>query len=94
MPIGDSGSLKLSNGTMECRLGWNQKPSSDPGSFTFSEHELLVFRVTKWAAGFGPVKLIIEGPLWPMLLLLLIAPVRWLIARPANSPAFPVIRHE
>jgi len=30
-------------------------------------------------------------PLWPFLLLLLIAPVRWLIARPANAPAFPVI---
>lgn len=30
-------------------------------------------------------------PLWPLLLLLLIAPLRWLIARPANAPAFPVI---
>ena len=30
-------------------------------------------------------------PLWPLLLLLLIAPVRWLIAQPANAPAFPVI---
>jgi len=30
-------------------------------------------------------------PVWPLLLLLLIAPVRWLIARPANAPAFPVI---
>ena len=31
------------------------------------------------------------GPIWPLLLLLLITPVRWLIARPANAPAFPVI---
>lgn len=30
-------------------------------------------------------------PLWPLLLLLLIAPLRWLIVRPANAPAFPVI---
>ena len=30
-------------------------------------------------------------PLWFPLLLLLIAPVRWLIARPANTPAFPVV---
>lgn len=30
-------------------------------------------------------------PLWPILLLLLITPVRWLIARPANASAFPVI---
>lgn len=30
-------------------------------------------------------------PPWPPLLLLLIAPVRWLIARSENVPAFPVI---
>ena len=30
-------------------------------------------------------------PLWPLLLLLLVAPVRWLMARPANAPAFPVV---
>ena len=30
-------------------------------------------------------------PLWFPLLLLLIAPVRWLIARPQYVPAFPVI---
>jgi len=30
-------------------------------------------------------------PLWLTLLLVLIGPVRWLIARPANAPAFPVI---
>jgi len=30
-------------------------------------------------------------PLWFPLLLLLIVPVRWLIARPANAPAFRVI---
>ncbi|HEX5242368.1 MAG TPA: hypothetical protein VFW23_03820 [Tepidisphaeraceae bacterium] len=33
----------------------------------------------------------IEAPLWSLLLLLLIAPVRWLIAHPADAPAFPVI---
>ena len=31
------------------------------------------------------------GPLLPLLLLLLIIPVRWLFARPASAPAFPVI---
>ena len=30
-------------------------------------------------------------PVWFPLLLLLIAPARWLIARPADAPAFPVI---
>jgi len=30
-------------------------------------------------------------PLWFPLLLLLITPARWLIARPTNAPAFPVI---
>jgi len=30
-------------------------------------------------------------PLWFPLLLLLIEPVRWLIARPASAPAFPVV---
>lgn len=30
-------------------------------------------------------------PLWALILLLLIAPVRWLISRPANTPAFPVV---
>jgi|SRR6185437_802493 len=34
---------------------------------------------------------IFRVPIWFPLLLLLIAPVRWLIARPANAPAFPVI---
>ncbi len=34
---------------------------------------------------------IIRIPLWFPLLLLLIAPIRWLIARPANAPAFPVV---
>ena len=30
-------------------------------------------------------------PLWPLLLLLIVIPVRWLIARPANAPAFRVV---
>jgi len=30
-------------------------------------------------------------PLWFVLLLLLIAPALWLVARPTNAPAFPVI---
>jgi len=34
---------------------------------------------------------VLAMPLWLLLLLLLIAPVRWLIARPANASAFPVI---
>jgi len=33
----------------------------------------------------------LDAPLWSLLLLLLIAPVRWLIARPPDAPAFPVI---
>lgn len=90
-PIGDSGSLKLSDGTMEFRLGWNQKASIKPGSLSLSEHKMLGFTVTKWVAGFGPVILIIEVPRWPIFLLLLIIPVRWLMGHRANAPAFPVI---
>lgn len=90
-PIGDSGSLKLSDGTVECRLRWNQKPSADPGPRSLSEHHLLGFTVTKWVAGFGPVILIIKVPRWPVFLLLLIIPVLWIIARPPNAPAFPVV---
>ncbi len=30
-------------------------------------------------------------PIWPLLLLLLIAPARWLIARPVDAAAFPVV---
>lgn len=33
----------------------------------------------------------LHAPLWPLLILLLIVPACWLIARPANVPAFPVI---
>lgn len=33
----------------------------------------------------------LEAPLWSLLLLLIIAPARWLLARPANAPAFPII---
>jgi hypothetical protein len=33
----------------------------------------------------------LDAPLWSLLLLLLIAPARWLLARPANASAFPVI---
>lgn len=37
------------------------------------------------------VLLVADVPLWPLLLLLLIAPTRWLIARPVHGPAFRVI---
>ncbi len=41
---------------------------------------------------FGGIRVfVIWTPLWPILLLLLIAPLRWLVARPANAPAFPVL---
>lgn len=33
-------------------------------------------------------------PIWPLLLLLLIAPARWLIARSASAPAFPVVTRQ
>ena len=89
-PVGDSGSLKLSDGAMEFRLGWNRRLSVNPGS-NFSEHYLLGFTVTKWVADFGPVILIIKVPRWPVFLLLLIIPVLWIIARPPNAPAFPVV---
>lgn len=33
----------------------------------------------------------LQVPLWPLLLLLVVIPIRWLIALPANAPAFPVV---
>ena len=33
----------------------------------------------------------LDAPLWSLLLLLLTSPVRWLIARSGNTPAFPVV---
>ena len=35
--------------------------------------------------------IVVTIPIWPLLLVLLIAPLRWLIARPADAPAFPII---
>lgn len=53
------------------------------------------FRVGQWililSNEYTFVQCGIEFPLWFPLLLLLIAPVRWLIARPASASAFPVI---
>jgi len=42
-------------------------------------------------SGEPSTELCLKIPLWFPLLLLLIAPIRWLIARPANAAAFPVI---
>jgi len=39
----------------------------------------------------GGSGIILVGPLWPELILLLIIPLHWLCARPQNAPAFPVI---
>jgi len=40
----------------------------------------------------GEIKVfIVRVPLWPLLLLLLIAPALWLIARSLGVPAFPVV---
>ena len=46
-------------------------------------------RTVRYAPKFEMDSVIV--PIWPLLLLLLIAPVWWLIARSANAPAFPVI---
>jgi hypothetical protein len=54
----------------------------------FSKNEIDHVAV---ASGEPSTELCFEVPLWFPLFLLLIAPVRWLIARPANVPAFPVI---
>ena len=52
------------------------------------------FSVRKGIYSTRPVKataLLITIPLWPFVLPLLIAPICWLSARPANVPAFPVV---
>lgn len=54
------------------------------------EQAIWGFNLTKQslvgAKGFS-----IRLPIWPLLLLLLIGPIRWMISRPAGGPAFPVI---
>ena len=56
---------------------------------------LLGFSETKSVAiflkGYTLVLINFTVPLWFPLVLLLIAPVRWLIARPENAPAFAVV---
>ena len=67
--------------------------SSSPDKRAF-EQALWGFRVDKNSSSdpSGNVSYFrVASPIWPLLILLLIAPVRWLIARPANAPAFPVI---
>ena len=54
------------------------------------EQTLLGFSVKKQNLSTSRV-IAVTVPIWPLLLLLLIAPIRWLFARPANAPAFPVI---
>lgn len=48
----------------------------------FSERRIVTARVEAFSFGV---------PLWPLLLLLLIIPVRWLLAWPMGGPAFLVI---
>ena len=57
------------------------------GIFGFSETKEVVFILTDRTL----VIVVVDVPLWPLLVLLLIAPLRWLIARPAGGPAFPVV---
>ena len=53
--------------------------------FSINSHDVIPNRP-------GAVRLLeVQIPLWLPLLLLLIAPVCWLIASPANAPAFAVI---
>lgn len=53
--------------------------------FSFSNRDVIPGRP-------GALRIIeFHIPLWFPLLLLLIVPMRWLIARPANAPAFPII---
>ena len=63
-------------------------------SFHIDPHGRAIFpgfstRTVRYAPKFEMDSVIV--PIWPLLLLLLIAPVWWLIARSANAPAFPVI---
>ncbi|HEX5243834.1 MAG TPA: hypothetical protein VFW23_11280 [Tepidisphaeraceae bacterium] len=47
--------------------------------------------IVRFSKGTGTGKVFhLRLPLWPISLLLLIAPACWLIARPANPPAFPL----
>src|SRR6185437_4047796 len=70
------------------------RSSDDMKRETLFDRRILSFAVSKYRATLGDYVLVdfyIEVPLWFPTLLLLIAPVRWLMARPANAPAFPVI---
>lgn len=62
-----------------------RKRRIDSDIFNFSVRDFISHSVPAYR------QITVAIPLWFPLLLLLIAPVRWLIALPANAPAFPVI---
>lgn len=57
------------------------------------EYGFLGFSVVRYHLPSAPSVVYFRAaiPLYLPLLLLLIAPIRWLVARPLNAPAFPVI---
>lgn len=58
-----------------------------PGGILGFASKTMTFRTP-----FGVEKdVAVRIPLWFVLLLLLIAPAPWLVGRPANGPAFPVV---
>lgn len=49
------------------------------------------FSVRNFGFPSGQTYIVVAAPLWFPLLLLLVVPVRWLVAQPTNAPAFPVL---
>jgi len=81
-------SLKFRQNSVE-HVSWRYRVIAYPNDFLGFAVWKRVMRFPK-ATGTGSV-FYVRAPLWPLLILLIIAPARWLIARPENAPAFPVI---
>ena len=87
----------------EGRIVYLRSSGGPTGHFSgsiYDEHAvipwgILGFYVKKTSlppnASIRELKFVFAVPLWPALFLLLFAPMRWLIARPAAAPAFPVV---
>ena len=80
--------IHLQHGNLEYLQTW-PKPriGARPSDIDWSMLGFKVMRFALWTIVICRVDL----PLWFPLVLLLTVPARWLIARPADTPAFPVV---
>lgn len=77
---------KVTQAPIKFQSGYFQKFQHPPGILGFVIWN-QVLRVT--GRNFKVFRVLV--PLWPLILLLLIAPIRWMMALPIQAAAFPVV---